>query len=404
MSARRAVIVDVCRSAFGRGRENGALAGLHPVDLYAEVIASLVERRGIDPVLIEDVITGCVIQVAEQAGNIGRQAALAAGLPESVPAVTLDRKCGSAQQAIDFAAQGVIAGAYDVVIAGGVEMMGTVPMRINRMGKDSEGPRFKARYPQGLIHQGISADLIAARYGLTRDAQDAYALRSNQRAAADAAEPAAHAGGTARDIVALEVPQAEGGSRLVSRDEGIRGDTSFEKLQSLKTPFEDAAMAARFPEIRWSVTAGNASQVSDGAAALLICEEQTAIRLGLAPRAAITHFAVSGDDPLMMLTGVIPATRKLLQRAGLRIDEIDAFEVNEAFASVVLAWQQAVGADPERVNVFGGAIAIGHPVGASGGRLMANLLRVLEAKQGRYGLQTMCESGGMANATLIERI
>jgi len=404
MSARRAVIVDVCRSAFGRGRENGALAGLHPVDLYAEVIASLVGRTGIDPALIEDVITGCVIQVAEQAGNIGRQAALAAGLPESVPAVTLDRKCGSAQQAIDFAAQGVIAGAYDVVIAGGVEMMGTVPMRINRMGKDSEGPRFKARYPQGLIHQGISADLIAARYGLTRDAQDAYALRSNQRAAADAAEPSRHAGGTARDIVAVDVPQADGGSRQVSRDEGIRGDTSFEKLQSLKTPFEDAAMAARFPEIRWSVTAGNASQVSDGAAALLICEERTAQRLGLTPRAAITHFAVSGDDPLMMLTGVIPATQKLLTRAGLTIDAIDAFEVNEAFASVVLAWQQAVGADPERVNVFGGAIAIGHPVGASGGRLMANLLRVLEAKQGRYGLQTMCESGGMANATLIERI
>lgn len=404
MSARRAVIVDVVRSPFGRGRENGALAGIHPVDLYAEIIANLVRRTGIDPALVEDVITGCVIQVAEQAGNIGRQAALAAGLPEAVPAVTLDRKCGSAQQAIDFAAQGVIAGAYDVVIAGGVEMMGTVPMRINRMGKDSEGPRFKARYPQGLVHQGISADLIAARHGLTREAQDAYALRSHQLAAADASDTVAHVGGSARDIVAIDVPRTDGPAQRVAKDEGIRGDTTIEKLASLKTPFEDAAMAARFPEIRWSVTAGNASQVSDGAAALLICEEATAARLGLTPRAAITHFAVTGDDPLMMLTGVIPATQKLLKRANLRIDDIDAFEVNEAFASVVLAWQQAVGADPARVNAFGGAIAIGHPVGASGGRLMANLLRVLEAKQGRYGLQTMCESGGMANATLIERI
>ena len=403
MSVRRAVIVEVCRSPFGRGRENGCLAGVHPVDLYAGIIAALVERTGIDPALIEDVITGCVIQVAEQAGNIGRQAALAAGLPEAVPAVTLDRKCGSAQQAIDFAAQGVIAGAYDVVIAGGVEMMGTVPMRINRMGRDSEGLRFKSRYPQGLVHQGISAGLIAARYGLSREVQDAYALRSNQRAAADAGDERAHAGGTARDIVAVDVPQADGSARRVTADEGIRGDTTLEKLRSLKTPFEDAAMAARFPEIRWSVTAGNASQVSDGAAALLICEEQVAQRLGLTPRAAIMHFAVTGDDPLMMLTGVIPATRKLLRRADLTIDDIDAFEVNEAFASVVLAWQQALAADPQKVNAFGGAIAIGHPVGASGGRLMANLLRVLEAGNGRYGLQTMCESGGMANATLIER-
>jgi len=403
MSTRRAVIVDVVRSPFGRGRENGALAGVHPVDLYAATIGSLVRRTGIDPACIEDVISGCVIQVAEQAGNIGRQAALAAGLPETVPGVTLDRKCGSAQQAIDFAAQGVIAGAYDVVIAGGVEMMGTVPMRINRMGKDSEGPRFKARYPQGLVHQGISADLIAARYGLTREAQDAYALRSHQRAAADARDVAACAGGSARDLVAIDVPQTDGGMKRVTADEGIRGDTTIEKLAALKTPFEDAAMAARFPEIRWSVTAGNASQVSDGAAALLICEEQTAVRLGLTPRAAVTHFAVTGDDPLLMLAGVIPATQKLLKRAGLTIDAIDAFEVNEAFASVVLAWQQAVGADPDKVNVFGGAIAIGHPVGASGGRLMANLLRVLETNNGRHGLQTMCESGGMANATLIER-
>jgi acetyl-CoA acetyltransferase family protein len=394
MSLRRAVIVDVCRSPFARGRENGALAPVHPVDLYAQVLAALVARTGIDPALMEDVITGCVIQVAEQAGNIGRQAVLAAGFPETVPAVTLDRKCGSAQQAIDFAAQGVIAGAYDMVIAGGVEMMGKVPMRINRMGKDDKGPRFHARYPQGLVHQGISAELINARWQVSREAQDEYALRSHLRAAADIA-------GTARDIVSIEL---EAGGTRVSADEGIRGDSTLEKLGSLKAAFEDPAMSERFPQIQWSVSAGTSSQVSDGAAAVLICEEQTALRLGLKPRAAITHFAVAGDDPVMMLTGVIPATRKLLQRAGLRIDQIDAFEVNEAFASVVLGWQRELGADLDKTNILGGAIALGHPVGASGGRLMANLIRALEQTGGRYGLQTMCESGGMANATLIERL
>jgi acetyl-CoA acetyltransferase family protein len=394
MSLRRAVIVDVCRSPFARGRENGALAPVHPVDLYAQVLAELVARTGIDPALVEDVITGCVIQVAEQAGNLGRQAVLAAGFPETVPAVTLDRKCGSAQQAIDFAAQGVIAGAYDMVIAGGVEMMGKVPMRINRMGKDDKGPRFHARYPQGLVHQGISAELINARWHISREAQDEYALRSHLRAAADIA-------GTARDIVSIEL---EAGGSQVRADEGIRGDSTLEKLGSLKAAFEDPAMSERFPQIQWSVSAGNSSQVSDGAAAVLICEEQTAIRLGLTPRAAITHFAVAGDDPVMMLTGVIPATRKLLQRAGLRIDHIDAFEVNEAFASVVLGWQRELGADLDKTNILGGAIALGHPVGASGGRLMANLIRALEHTGGRYGLQTMCESGGMANATLIERL
>ncbi len=393
MSTRRAVIVEVCRSPFARGRENGALAGVHPVDLYAQVLAALVARVDLDPVLVEDVITGCVIQVAEQAGNIGRQAVLAAGFPESVPAVTLDRKCGSAQQAIDFAAQGVIAGAYDVVIAGGVEMMGLVPMRINRMGKDDKGPRFHARYPQGLVHQGVSAELINARWQIDRAAQDDYALRSHQRAAADRA-------GTARDIVAIDT----GGGTWVDTDESIRADTTLEKLGTLKAAFEDPALAARFPQIRWSVSAGNSSPVSDGAAAVLIMEEQTARRLGLTPRAAITHFAVAGDDPILMLTGIIPATLKLLSRAGLSLAQIDAFEVNEAFASVVLGWQRELGVDLDKVNVLGGAIALGHPVGASGGRLMANLLRVLAQTGGRYGLQTMCESGGMANATLIERL
>ncbi len=395
MSLRRAVIVDIVRSPFGRGRESGALASLHPVNLYASVLATLVQRTAIDPALIEDVITGCVIQVAEQAGNIGRQAVLAAGLPESVPAVTLDRKCGSAQQAMDFAAQGVIAGAYDVVIAGGVEMMSLVPMRVNRMGKDNEGSRFHARYPDGLIRQGIAAELIAARWGISREAQDVFSLRSHQLAGADS--------GVVRDIVPLEVERVDG-RKTVTKDEGVRADSTLEKLASLKPAFEDAAMAARYPQIRWSVTAGNASQVTDGASAMLIMEEQLAHSLGLKPRAAITHFAVMGDDPLMMLTAIIPATRKLLKRVGVGIGAIDAYEVNEAFASVPLAWQKDLGADPDKLNVFGGAIALGHPVGASGGRLVANLLRALETRKGRYGLVTMCESGGMANATLIERL
>jgi acetyl-CoA acyltransferase len=393
---RRAVILDVVRSPFGRGRPGGALDGVHPVDLYAQVLQALARRTGIDPAMIEDVITGCVIQVAEQSGNIGRQAVLAAGFPECVPAVTLDRKCGSAQQAFDFAAQGIIAGAYDLVIAGGVEMMSLVPMRANRMGKDNEGPAFHRRYPEGLVRQGVSAELIAARWGIGREAMDAFALESHRRAFT-----AEDRGATARAITPVDVP-APDGLRRVERDEGPRRDSSLEKLSALRPAFEDAATAMRFPEIRWSVTAGNSSQVTDGAAAVLIAEESVAVRLGLKPRAAITHFALAGDDPVMMLTAIMPATRKILKRAGMPLDRIDCFEVNEAFASVVLAWLKETGANPDRVNRWGGAIALGHPVGASGGRLLANLLGTLEEIGGRYGLQTMCESGGMANATLIE--
>ncbi len=394
---RQAVIVDVVRSPFGRAREDGALVSLHPVNLYAHVLAALVERNQLEPGLIDDVITGCVIQVGEQSGNIGRQAVLAANFPESVPALTIDRKCGSAQQALDFAAQGIIAGAYDVVIAGGVEMMSLVPMRINRMGKDNEGSEFHRRYPEGLVRQGISAELIAAKWEIDRETQDQYSLRSHQRATADRDD-------ATRDIVPIDVEQNDGTIVTVSEDEGIRANSSMEKLTSLKPAFESAEMTERFPHIRWSVTAGSASQMTDGASAVLVMEASFAERLGLTPRAAVTHFAVVGDDPVMMLTGVIPATRKLLQRASFSIDDIDAFEVNEAFASVPLAWQKEFRTDPERLNVYGGAIAIGHPVGASGGRLTANLLRALEQNNGRYGLQTMCESGGMANATLIERI
>ena len=389
---RRAALIDIVRSPFGKGREGGALSSEHPVDLYAKVIRALVERQDIDPNLIEDVITGCVLQVGEQAGNIGRQATLAAGLPESVPALTLDRKCGSAQQAIDSAAQGIIAGAYDVAIAGGVEMMSVVPMKMNRMGKDSEGPIFRERYPDGLVHQGIAAERIAARWQLGREELDRFSLMSHHKAAADQEA-------VKKDIVPIRL--SDGG--LVDRDEGIRAESNLEKMKSLRPAFENEEMKNRFPEISWSVTAASSSQVSDGAAACLLVEEKTAARLNLSPRAYLTHFAVSGDDPLMMLTGVIPATRKILKRAGLSIDDLEAYEVSEAFASVPLAWEKELQADPERLNVFGGAIAIGHPVGASGGRLVANLLRALESGRGQYGLVTMCESGGMANASLFER-
>ena len=271
-------------------------------------------------------------------------------------------------------------------------------MKANRLGRDADGVQFKERYPNGLVGQGISAELIAAKWGITREAQDVFSLLSHQRAAA-----AEDAGITQRSILPVTVPTPDGPT-IVSRDEGLRRETTVERLGQLKAAYENAAMVERFPQIRWSVTAGNASQISDGASAALIMEEGLALKLGLKPRAAITHFAVSGDDPIYMLTAIIPATRRLLQRAGLKIDQIDAFEVNEAFAPVPLAWIKELGADPERVNRHGGAIALGHPVGASGGRLLSALLAVLETDGTRYGLQTMCESGGMANATLIERL
>jgi acetyl-CoA acetyltransferase family protein len=385
---RRAVIVDGVRSPFGKGRPGGALHGLHPVDLLAQCLSALADRTGIDPVSVEDVITGCVIQAGEQAGNIGRQAVLAAGWPDSVPAVSLDRKCGSAQQAIDFAACGIIAGAYDVVVAAGVEMMSTVPAKANRLGRDNMGTALADRYPDGLVHQGVSAELIAARRGISRDSMDRFALRSHQLAAAQPAP----------GLVPVQVED-----RVVDGDEGVRADSTLERLASLPPAFHSPDMAERFPHIDWQVTAGTSSQVSDGACALLLMEEGRARALGLRPRARVTHFAVAGDDPLFMLTAIVPATRKLLERAGLGIADIDVFEVNEAFASVVLDWLAATGADPARVNRMGGAIAIGHPVGASGGRLFLSCLAGLEATGGRYGLVTMCESGGMANATLIER-
>jgi acetyl-CoA acyltransferase len=391
---RDAVIVDAVRTPIGKGRPGGALAGVHPVDLHAHAIRSLVERTGIDPALIDDVVSGAVGQIGEQSGNTARWAALAAGLPESVPAVTVDRQCGSSQQAIHFAAQGVIAGAYDVVVASGVESMSHVPIGSQSAGRDFLGPGVAARYPEGLVPQGISAELIAARWQLSRSELDSFAATSHQRAAA------AWAGGRfARDVVPLKA-----GATEVSQDESIRPSTTVDVLAGLKPAFHNEHWAARFPEITWNITAGNSSPINDGAAAVLITSSETARELGLKPRARLHSFALVGDDPLFMLTGVIPATGKVLRRAGLSLGDIDAFEVNEAFTSVVLAWQRETGADPAKVNVNGGATAIGHPLGASGGRLMTTLLSVLEQTGGRYGLQTMCEAGGLANATIVERL
>jgi len=395
---RRAVIVDALRTPFGKGREGGALSGVHPVDLLAHVLEVLVERTGVDAALIDDVIAGCGIPVAEQGGNIARHALLAAGFPESVPGISIDRKCGSSQQAVHFAAQGVMAGAYDVVVACGVEMMSVVPMKANRMGRDDRGPRLQRRYPEGLVTQGISAELIAAKWNLKRQALDDYALRSHRLAAAARAD-----GRLAREIVAVEVPGADGAMVTVEHDEGIRPDTSLEKLAGLRPVFQDEEAGRRFPQVRWVVTAGNSSPTTDGASAVLVMAEDRAEALGLAPRAFVNHFALAGDDPIYMLTGIIPATAKVLEQAGLAIDDMDVCEVNEAFASVVLAWLVETGADPERVNPRGGAIAFGHPVGASGGRLMASAVNALEQGGGRYALVVMCESGGMANATILER-
>jgi acetyl-CoA acyltransferase len=336
-----------------------------------------------------------VLPVGEQSGNIARHAVLAAGWPEHVPGTTIDRKCGSAQQALQFAAQAVAAGEQDVVVAAGVDMMSTVPMKANRLGRDEMGPRLRARYPDGLVRQGISAELIAARWGIGREESDAWSVRSHRRAAA-----AEEAG----DLTAQIDPVTRPDGTVVRRDEGIRADSTMETLARLKPAFHSEEAAQRHPEIDWVVTAGSSSQVSDGAAATLVVAEDVAERLDLQPRAAVVRGVVVGVDPVLMLHGVIPATDRVLARTGLSIDDMDAAEVNEAFAPVVLAWLKETGADPERVNVHGGAIAFGHPVGASGGRLLATLLDVLEGRHGRYGLLTMCESGGMANATVLERL
>ncbi len=394
-----AYIIDIVRSPFAKGRAAAGLSGAHPVDLLAQVLQALIARNGIDSAEVDDVIAGCVSPVGEQAGNIARHASLAAGMAESTPGVTLDRKCGSAQQALDFAAQSVMSGTSDIMVAAGVEMMSVIPPKFNRQGRDELGPMFRARYPKSLVSMGVSAELIAARYQLSREALDTYSLRSHLRAG-----EAVDKGWLNAQIIPIRVPTADGGTRIFAGDEGIRRDTTIERLATLAPAFISDDMKQRFPEINWSVTAASSSQISDGASAMLICSESAVKRLKLKPRARVVRSCVAGDDLEMMLTAIMPATRKLLDKTGLGIKDIDAFEVNEAFAPVSLAWQQSFDVDPEKLNAWGGAIAFGHPVGASGGRLMGSLLARLEHSGGRYGLQTMCESGGMANATLIERL
>jgi len=394
--SRSAVIIDAVRSPLGRGKgpkdgkPGGALSSLHPAELLGQVMRQLVDRSGIDPELVDDVITGCVSQVGEQSGPVGRWAWLAAGLPESVPSVTVHRACGSSQQAADFGAQGVMAGVYDIVIASGVESMSRIPMGAARIGQDPFGPSVAERYAPGLVPQGISAELIAARYGFDRTALDEFSARSHELALSSDARG---------EIVPVVLPDGT----VVSTDETPRPGTTVEGLRQLKPAFYSDEMAQRFPQIGWHVTPGNSSQLTDGASAVLIMSEERAAQLGLTPRARFHSFGLAGDDPINMLTGPIPATEKVLKRSGLSIDDIDHYEVNEAFASVPLAWAQHFGVDLARLNPRGGAIALGHPLGASGARLLTTMLNSLEATGGRYGLQTMCEAGGMANATVIER-
>jgi acetyl-CoA acyltransferase len=393
---RNAVIVDVVRTASGRGKTGGALSRIHPVDLAATVLEELLKRSPLESSVVDDVILGCVTQSGDQSVNLARSAVLAAGFAESVPATTIDRQCGSSQQAAHFAAQGVIAGAYDIVIAGGVESMSRVPIGSATHGGDPASGRVRDRYQAGLVNQGVAAELVAAKWGLTREALDEFSAESHRRAAAAAAE-----GRFASQIVPVEVDAADG---AVTVDETVRPGTTAEGLAKLKPSFYDLAVEERFPQIGWHITAGNSSPLTDGASAALIMSEQKAVELGLTPRARFHSFAVVGDDPVFMLTGPIPATHRILERSGLSIGDIDAFEVNEAFASVPLAWQHEFGVDDSRMNAWGGAIALGHALGSSGTRLLGTLLAQLESTGGRYGLQVMCEGGGMANATVIERL
>ncbi|RNL75331.1 thiolase family protein [Nocardioides marmorisolisilvae] len=387
-----AVIVDAVRTPLAKGKPGGAYSEIHPVDLHAQALRAIAERNDLDPAEIDDVISGAVGQVGEQSGNTARWALLAAGYPESVPGVTVDRQCGSSQQALHFAAQGVIAGAYDVAVASGIESMSRIPIGSQTLGKDFAGPQVHARYAEqrGLVPQGISAELIAKKWNLSRAQLDEFSATSHERAARAWKD-------------GLFDSQVTFVNDLLT-DETIRPATTAEVLAGLKPAFWSEDWATAYPEIDWKVTAGNSSPVNDGAAAVLVTSEDAASRLGLKPRARVHSFAVVGDDPILMLTGIIPATENVLARAGLTIEDIDAFEVNEAFASVVLAWQAETGADLDKVNVNGGAIAIGHPLGASGARLTTTLLNVLEQREGRYGLQVMCEAGGLANATIIERL
>ena len=379
-----AVIVAAVRSPIGIGKPGkGELSGVHPVDLSAQVLNGLMAKAGVDGSVVDDVIWGCVSQVGEQSLNVARNAALAAGFPEDVTGVSVDRQCGSSQQAAHFGAAGVIAGQYDAVIAGGVESMSRIPMMSSMAGGDGPfGPRMLARYNNQLVMQGMSAEMIAERWNLTRQQLDEIAVASHERAAR-----AAEAGLFADEIVPIETPDG-----VVTADQGIRPGTTLETLAGLKTPFKEDGV----------VTAGNASQISDGAAAMLIMSGAKAMEMGLTPMARFHTFAMAGVDPVIMLTGPIPATERAIAKSGLSLADIGAFEVNEAFASVLGAWYAETGADPQKTNVNGGAIALGHPLGGSGARLMTTLLHHMRRNDIKYGLQTMCEGGGMANATIIE--
>jgi acetyl-CoA acyltransferase len=386
---RDAVIVDAVRTPIGK--RHGSLSSIHPVDLSALALQALIERVGVDPGLIDDVIWGCVSQTGEQSSNVGRCAVLAAGWPTDITGTTIDRACGSSQQAAHFAAAGVIAGQYDVVIAGGVESMSRVPIGSGRERGPGlpYGPMMRARYDDALVGQGISAERIAKKWNLTRAELDRLALNSHERAAAATDE------GYFRDgIVPVKVTDDSGSTFLFSEDEGVRRNTSMEALAALRPAFADDGL----------ITAGNSSQISDGAAALLITSSQVAARLGVKPIARFHSFALAGADPILMLTAPIPATRKLLDRSGLRLDDVGVFEVNEAFASVVYAWQREIGAPWAKVNPHGGAIALGHPLGGSGAALLTKMVHHMRDANIRFGLQTMCEGGGMANATMLELV
>ena len=384
-----AVIVDAIRTPGGK--RNGNFQEWHPAALAAHVLKALEERNDLDPSMVDDVVMGCVMQVGEQSLNIGRNAVLAAGWPESVPATTIDRQCGSSQQAMHFGAQGVMAGAYDVVVAAGVEVMTRTPMGasiVKGMGFPFPQDQLDRYAETGLPPQGIGAEMIADEYGFSRTDLDGLGAQSQQRAAIARDE-----GRFENEIIPVTI-ELDGETKIITNDEGIREGTTVETLAKLKPAFKEDGV----------VTAANSSQISDGASAVLIMSKEKAEELGMKPRARFHSFAVAGADPVTMLKGPIPVTKKILEKSGLTIDDIDLFEVNEAFASVVLAWQKETGADMSKVNVNGGAIALGHPLGSSGTKLMSTLLNELERTGGRYGMQVMCEGGGMANATIIERL
>src|SRR5437867_1383463 len=399
---REAVIVEAVRTPIGK--RDGSLKDTHPVDLLAEVLKEVVNRSGVDPGQIEDNITGCVSQVGEQSLNVGRNGWLAAGFPETIPSTTVDRQCGSSQQSIHFAAQGVMAGAYDLVVASGVENMTRVPMGSSMMGANPFGLQLFARYEGKLVPQGISADLIATRWSISREESDDFGYRSHVKAAA-----ATRAGHFKREILPLKVTGERGDQVLLDRDEGIRMEPDRGWMRDLKPEIQSPQFEEMCPgQPGWTVTAGNFSQISDGASAVLIASREKAEELGTVPRARFLSFSLAGDSPILMLTAPIPATRRALDRARLKLEDIDVVEINEAFASVVLAWQRELTVPEEwfqeHVNPNGGAIAVGHPLGATGAKLMTTMLHELDRRGARYGLQTMCEGGGMANATIIERL